>query len=187
MMQDSGRGNRAVLEKYFVTIQVPTFCVLLDLLSWHDAFEPFNPVANKTVEAAVAWAIPKQAVRCTDFGSGRLTIKPFPSPSRFAGDAAAMGRHFQELEDHLHQRNGHIRELKHRLALDSSNSSRLPSSDGWRTPLRRRRSALPPARCMIFRWWCPRCSRAGKGPRSCQGTEPAWSDGCKHSALSGYG
>jgi len=42
-----------------VTIQVPTFGVLLDLLSWHDACEPFNPVANKTVEAAVAWAIPK--------------------------------------------------------------------------------------------------------------------------------
>ena len=95
-----------------VTIQVPTFGVLLDLLSWHDACEPFNPVANKTVEAAVAWAIPKQDVRCTDFGSGRLTIKPFPSPSRFAGDAAAMGRHVQELEDHLHQRDGHIRELE---------------------------------------------------------------------------
>jgi len=54
----------------------------------------------------------KQDVRCTDFGSGRLTIKPFPSPSRFAGDAAAMGRHVQELEDHLHQRDGHIRELE---------------------------------------------------------------------------
>ncbi|MCY4185414.1 MAG: DUF6444 domain-containing protein [Rhodobacteraceae bacterium] len=79
-------------------------------------------------------------------------IKPFPSPSCFASDAAAMGRHVKELEDHLHKRDEHIRELEsimvanreriagleRRLALDSTNGSRPPSSDGWRTPLRRR-------------------------------------------------
>jgi len=97
-----------------------------------------------------------------------LTIEPFPSQSHFTGDAAAMGsKYVQELEEHLHQRDARIQELKdtivaledsyrvkiaelksimvanqeriadleRRLTLDSTNSSKLPSHDGWRKPL----------------------------------------------------